>query len=41
MTTILQKLREGGAPEQIYRQLAGMDDVRAWFRGLGEAQFAD
>ena len=41
MITILKKLREGGAPQQIYRDLAGMDEVRAWFRDLGEAQFAD
>jgi 2-methylisocitrate lyase-like PEP mutase family enzyme len=41
MTTVLTKLREGNAPEDIFRSLEGMDDVRTWFRDLGEAQFAD
>ena len=41
MTTVLTKLREGNAPEEIFRSLEGMDEVRTWFRDLGEAQFAD
>jgi hypothetical protein len=41
MTTVLTKLREGTAPEEIFRNLMGMDEVRAWFRDLGEAQYAD
>lgn len=41
MTTVLTKLREGHAPEDIYGSLAGMDEVRAWFRELGEAKYSD
>jgi 2-methylisocitrate lyase-like PEP mutase family enzyme len=41
MTTILTKLREGNAPEEIFRNFAGMDEVRAWFRELGESRYAD
>jgi len=41
MTTILTKLREGNAPEDIFGGLAGTEEVRAWFRELGEARYAD
>jgi 2-methylisocitrate lyase-like PEP mutase family enzyme len=41
MTTVLAKLREGNAPEEIFRNLMGMDEVRAWFRDLGEARYSD
>lgn len=41
MTTVLTKLRDGKAPEEIFCNLDGMDEVRAWFRELGEARFAD
>lgn len=41
MTTILTKLRDGTAPEEIFDNLAGMEEVRAWFRELGEARYAD
>lgn len=41
MTTILTKLRDGNAPEDIFSKLAGTEDVRIWFRELGEAKYAD
>jgi 2-methylisocitrate lyase-like PEP mutase family enzyme len=41
MTTILGKLREGKPPEEVFRDLPGIEAVRAWFRDLGEAQYAD
>lgn len=41
MTTIFTRLRDGNTPEEIFSSLAGMDEVRAWFRGLGEAHYAD
>lgn len=41
MTTVLAKLREGNAPEDIYLGLVGMEEVRAWFRDLGEAHYSD
>jgi 2-methylisocitrate lyase-like PEP mutase family enzyme len=41
MTTILAQLREGNAPEDIFRNLAGMEEVRAWFREIGKARYAD
>jgi 2,3-dimethylmalate lyase len=41
MATILAKLRDGQAPEEIFRDLPGMDETRAWFRNLGEADYAD
>lgn len=41
MTTIFTKLRDGNAPEDIFRDLAGTEEVRAWFRELGEVRYAD
>jgi 2-methylisocitrate lyase-like PEP mutase family enzyme len=41
MTTILTKLREGNGPEDIFGSLAGTEEVRAWFRDLGEERYAD
>lgn len=42
MKTVLARLREGaGSPDEVFRDLAGMDDVRSWFRNLGEAKYAD
>jgi 2-methylisocitrate lyase-like PEP mutase family enzyme len=41
MTMVLARLREGGAPDAVFRDLAGMDEIRAWFRELGEAHYAD
>jgi 2-methylisocitrate lyase-like PEP mutase family enzyme len=41
MTTVLTKLRDGTAPEEIFASLAGTEEVRAWFRDLGEARYAD
>jgi len=41
MTTVLGKLRNGAAPEAIFRELDGMEEVRTWFRELGEARYCD
>lgn len=41
MTTVLGKLRDGAAPEAIYHDLGGMEEVRAWFRELGEERYGD
>lgn len=42
MKTVLARLRDGaGAPDEVFRDLAGMDEIRTWFRNLGEAKYAD
>lgn len=41
MTTVLTRLRGGAEPEEIFRDLHGMEEVRGWFRNLGEARYAD
>lgn len=42
MKTVLARLRDGaGAPDEVFRDLAGMDEIRSWFRNLGEAKYAD
>jgi hypothetical protein len=41
MTTIPTKLRDGNAPEEIFASLPGTEEIRNWFRELGEARYAD
>jgi len=39
MTTVLRKMRDAGSPDEAYRSVDGLDDVRCWFRSLGEDRF--
>jgi 2-methylisocitrate lyase-like PEP mutase family enzyme len=39
MATVLRKMRESGSPDQAYRDIEGLDEVRKWFRTLGEGRY--
>jgi 2-methylisocitrate lyase-like PEP mutase family enzyme len=39
MATALRKMRDAGSPDEAYRTIDGLDDVRNWFRTLGEDRF--
>jgi hypothetical protein len=39
MATALRKMRDAGSPDEAYRTIDGLDDVRSWFRALGEDRF--
>jgi len=39
MATVLRKMREAGSPDEAYRSIAGLDDVRTWFRKMGEDRY--
>jgi 2-methylisocitrate lyase-like PEP mutase family enzyme len=39
MATVLRKMRDAGSPDEAYRSLDGLDEVRSWFRALGEDRF--
>jgi 2-methylisocitrate lyase-like PEP mutase family enzyme len=39
MATALRKMREAGSPDEAYRGIEGLDDIRKWFRTLGEDRY--
>ena len=39
MARVLQKMRDAGSPDQAYRSIEGLDDIRKWFRTVGEDRF--
>lgn len=39
MATVLRRLLEAGSPDEAYRSIEGLDDVRSWFRTMGEERY--
>jgi 2-methylisocitrate lyase-like PEP mutase family enzyme len=39
MVTVLRKMREAGSPDEAYRSIDGLDEIRAWFRTMGEDRY--
>jgi 2-methylisocitrate lyase-like PEP mutase family enzyme len=40
MATVLRKMRDAGSPDEAYRTIDGLNEIRDWFRTLGEDRFA-
>jgi hypothetical protein len=39
MATVLRKMRDAGSPDEAYRSIEGLNEIRDWFRTLGEDRF--
>jgi 2,3-dimethylmalate lyase len=39
IATVLRKMRDAGSPDEAYRSIEGLDDIRKWFRVMGEDRF--
>jgi 2-methylisocitrate lyase-like PEP mutase family enzyme len=39
MATVLRKMRDTGSPDEAYRSIEGLDEIRAWFRTMGEDRY--
>ena len=39
MATVLRKMRECGSPDEAYKSIEGLDEIRSWFRDLGEDRY--
>jgi 2-methylisocitrate lyase-like PEP mutase family enzyme len=39
MVTALRKMRDAGSPDEAYRSIEGLDEIRTWFRTVGEDRY--
>lgn len=39
LVTVLRRMRDAGSPDEAYRSIEGLDDIRKWFRGVGEDRY--
>jgi 2-methylisocitrate lyase-like PEP mutase family enzyme len=39
MATVLRKMRDAGSPDEAYRDIEGLDEIRKWFRTVGEDRY--